>query len=165
MRSPERHVPEQPKYLKLHGTETSVFWSAYSGHMISTVSLLRTHRDEILLAWEHQVAALPPGLIFGPLELGPSLLALTPHSVIGAGYHRADKSIVFEEAVMRGEVDAARERLRERGVAYVMTCADFPAYPNPDSFYNALLSDTAGAWLERVPLPDDNVLRIWRVRG
>jgi len=111
------------------------------------------------------VATLPPGLIFGPLELGPSLLALTPHSVIGAGYHRADKSIVFEEAVMRGEVDAARERLRERGVAYVMTCADFPAYPNLDSFYNALLSDTAGAWLERVPLPDDNVLRIWRVRG
>jgi hypothetical protein len=44
-----------------------------------------------------------------------------------------------------------------------MTCVDFPAYPNPDSFYNVLLSDTAGAWLERVPLPDDNVLRIWRV--
>jgi hypothetical protein len=111
------------------------------------------------------IAALPPGLIFGPLELGPSLLAFTPHSVVGAGYHRADKSIVYEEAVMRGEVDTARERLVKRGITYVMTCADFPAYPNPDSFYNALLSDTAGAWLERVPLPDDNVLRIWRVRG
>jgi hypothetical protein len=109
------------------------------------------------------VAALAPGLVFGPLELGPSLLAFTPHSVAGAAYHRADKSIVFEESVMRGSVDAARERLRERGVTYVMTCVDFPAYPNPDSFYNVLLSDTAGAWLERVPLPDDNVLRIWRV--
>jgi len=103
-------------------------------------------------------------LIFGPLELGPSLLAFTRHSVIGAGYHRADKAIVFEEAVMRGPTGAARARLAERGVGYVMTCADFPAYPNPDSFYNALLSDTAGAWLERVPLPDDNVLRAWRVR-
>jgi hypothetical protein len=111
------------------------------------------------------VAALAPGLVFGPLELGPSLLAFTPHSVTGAAYRRADKSIVFEELVMRGSVEAARARLHERGVAYVMSCADFPAYPNFDSFYNALLSDTAGAWLERVPLADDNVLRVWRVRG
>jgi hypothetical protein len=76
---------------------------------------------------------------------------MTPHSVTGAAYHRDDKSIVFEELVMRGSVEAARERLHERGVAYVMSCADFPAYPNFDS--------------ERVPLPDDNVLRMWRVRG
>jgi hypothetical protein len=126
-----------------------------------TLDVSRCFRPELY----RPVAALPPGLIFGPLELGPSLLAFTRHSVIGAGYHRADKAIVFEEAVMRGPTGAARARFAERGVAYVMTCADFPAYPNPDSFYNALLSDTAGAWLERVPLPDDNVLRIWRVRG
>jgi hypothetical protein len=110
------------------------------------------------------VAALPPGLIFGPLELGPSLLAFTPHSVIGAGYHRADKAILFEEAVVRGPTAVARERLRERDVAYVMTCADFPAYANPDAFYNALLTDAPGAWLEAVPLPDGDVLRVWRVR-
>ena len=110
------------------------------------------------------VAALPPGLIFGALELGPSLLAFTPHSVVGAGYHRADKSILFEEEVMRGTTGAARERIRARGVAYVMTCADFPAYPNPDAFYNALLTDKAGPWLEPVPLPPGNVLRVWRVR-
>jgi hypothetical protein len=110
------------------------------------------------------VAALPPGLIFGPLELGPSLLAFTPHSVIGAGYHRADKAILFEEAVMRGPTAVARERLRERDVAYVMTCADFPAYANPDAFYNALLTDAPGSWLEAVPLPDGDVLRVWRVR-
>ena len=103
-------------------------------------------------------------MIFGPLELGPALLAFTPHSVMGAGYHRVDKSIIFEEEVMRGPASVAHERLRERGATYVMTCADFPAYPNPDSFYNALLSDTAGAWLERVPLADENVLRIWRVK-
>jgi hypothetical protein len=125
-----------------------------------TLDVSRCFRPELY----RPVAALPPGLIFGPLELGPSLLAFTRHSVIGAGYHRADKAIVFEEAVMRGPTGAARARLAERGVGYVMTCADFPAYPNPDSFYNALLSDTAGAWLERVPLPDDNVLRAWRVR-
>jgi hypothetical protein len=110
------------------------------------------------------VAALPPGLIFGPLELGPSLLAFTPHGVIGAGYHRADKSILFEEDVMRGPTGVARERLRERNVAYVMTCMDFPAYPNPDAFYNALLTDAAGPWLEPVPLPDGDILRVWRVR-
>jgi hypothetical protein len=110
------------------------------------------------------VAALPPGLVFGPLELGPSLLAFTPHSVIGAGYHRADKAILFEEDVMRGPTDAARARIRDRGVAYVMTCKDFPAYPNPQAFYNALLTDSAGPWLEAVDLPPGNVLKVWRVR-
>jgi hypothetical protein len=110
------------------------------------------------------VAKLPPGLIFGALELGPSLLAFTPHSVIAAGYHRADQAILFEEAVMRGPADAAPAWLAERDVAYVMTCRDFPAYPDPRAFYNALLNDSAGPWLEAVELPPGNVLKIWRVR-
>jgi hypothetical protein len=110
------------------------------------------------------VAALPPGLIFGALELGPSLLAFTPHSVIAAGYHRADQAILFEEAVMRGPADAAPAWLAEHDVAYVMTCRDFPAYPDPRAFYNALLNDSAGSWLEAVELPPGNVLKIWRAR-
>jgi hypothetical protein len=126
-----------------------------------TADISRCLRPEVY----RPVASLPPGLIFGPLELGPSLLAFTPHSAMGAGYHRADKSIVFEEQVMRGSANAARERLRERGATYVMTCADFPAYPYPNAFYNALLTDAALPWLERVPLPEGNVLRMWRVRG
>jgi hypothetical protein len=126
-----------------------------------TVDVSRCLRPEIY----RPVAAVPPGLIFGPLELGPSLLAFTPHSVVDAGYHRAYKSIIFEEEVMRGPASAARERLIERGVTYVMTCTDFPNYPNPAAFYNALLTDPAPAWLERVPLPEGNVLRMWRVRG
>ena len=125
-----------------------------------TLDVSRCFRPELYRA----AAALPPGLVFGALELGPSLLVFTPHSVIGAGYHRADKSIVFEEEVMRGPENAARARLAERGVAYVMTCTDFPAYPNPDAFYNALLRDTAGPWLERVPMPEGSILRVWRVR-
>jgi hypothetical protein len=111
------------------------------------------------------VAKLPPGLVFGPLELGPSLLAFTPHSVIAAGYHRADQAILFEEAVMRGPADAARAWLAERDVAYIMTCRDFPAYPDPRAFYNALLNDSAGSWLEAVDLPPGNVLKIWRLRN
>jgi hypothetical protein len=134
------------------GAKTAPLW---------TVDVSRCFRPETY----RSVAAMPPGLIFSPLELGPSLLAFTPHRVSGAGYHRADKSIVFEEEVMRGSASVARERLAERGVAYVMTCADFPAYPDPAAFYNTLITDTAPSWLERVPLPDGNVLRMWRVRG
>jgi len=110
------------------------------------------------------VAALPPGLIFGPLDLGPSLLAFTPHSVVAAGYHRADKAILFNEEVLEGPTSVAQARIVEGGVAYVVTCADFPAYPNAASFYNALLTGSAGSWLEPVPLPPGNVLRMWRVR-
>ncbi len=34
------------------------------------------------------LAKLPQGLVIGDVSLGPYLLALTPHSVVGAPYHR-----------------------------------------------------------------------------
>jgi hypothetical protein len=111
------------------------------------------------------IAELPRGLIFAPLELGPSLLAFTPHSVIGAGYHRADQSILLTERLMRGEPDAARKPILERDITYVMTCADFPSYPQAGSLYNALLTGSPVPWLEPVPMPAGEVLKVWRVRG
>jgi hypothetical protein len=44
------------------------------------------------------------------------------------------------------------------------------AFASPDNAMRlaevrAFLTDTALPWLERVPLPDGNVLRMWRVRG
>jgi hypothetical protein len=109
------------------------------------------------------IAQLPPGLVMAPLEVGPSVLAHTGHSVVAAPYHRADRAIRFNEEVMNGTSAAARPRLLERGVDYVITCAEFPTYANPDSFFNALLADNAGAWLEPVAMPEGNILKVWRV--
>lgn len=109
------------------------------------------------------VAMLPPGLVMGPLEVGPSVLAHTSHRVIAAPYHRADRAIRFNEEVMNGTSAAAGPRLIERGVDYVVTCTDFPNYAQAGSFFNALLADSAGPWLEPVAMPEGNILKVWRV--
>jgi hypothetical protein len=108
-------------------------------------------------------AALPTGLVMGALEIGPSVLAHTRHSIVAAGYHRAERAIRFNEEVMNGTSAEARARLTARGVDYVVTCRDFPIYGTKDSFFNALLADSAGDWLEPIPLPADNLLKIWRI--
>jgi hypothetical protein len=109
------------------------------------------------------VAMLPPGLVMGPLELGPSVLAHTSHRAVAAPYHRADRAVRFNEEVMNGTPAAARPRLAERGVDYVMTCTDFPNYAQAGSFFNALLADNAGDWLDPVAMPEGNILKVWRV--
>jgi hypothetical protein len=109
------------------------------------------------------VATLPTGVVMGPLEVGPSVLAHTSHSVIAAPYHRADRAIRFNEEVMNAPSAVARARLVERGVDYVVTCAEFPNYAQKGSFFNALLADSAGPWLEPIAMPEGNILKVWRV--
>jgi hypothetical protein len=109
------------------------------------------------------VATLPTGVVMGPLEVGPSVLAHTSHSVIAAPYHRADRAIRFNEEVMNAPSTVARARLVERGVDYVVTCAEFPTYAQKGSFFNALLADSAGPWLEPIAMPEGNILKVWRV--
>ena len=110
------------------------------------------------------VAMLPAGLVMGALELGPSVLAHTRHSVVAVPYHRAGDAIRFNEETMRGTSADARIRLTVRGVDYVLTCRDFPASAQADAFFNALLADSAGDWLEPLPMPAGNLLKIWRVQ-
>jgi len=111
------------------------------------------------------VAALPPGLVIAPLELGPSLLAHTGHRVVAVPYHRAGAAIRFNEGVMNDAAAEVETSVVARGADYVMTCRDFPHYARADSFFNALTDDTAGPWLEPLPLPPGNVLKIWKVKA
>ena len=110
------------------------------------------------------LATLPPGLVMGALELGPSVLVHTAHSVVAAPYHRADRAIRFNEEVMNGTPAEARASLLAHGVDYVMTCTDYPNYAQQGSFFNALLNDDAGPWLAPVKMPEGNILKVWRVR-
>jgi hypothetical protein len=55
-------------------------------------------------------------------------------------------------------------------VAFMRWASLDDAFASPDNAMRlaevrAFLTDTALPWLERVPLPDGNVLRMWRVRG
>ena len=66
-----------------------------------------------------RLAALPPGLIAADIDLGPYIVALSPHRVVAAPYHRLEKGILANHAILRGTPDQALPQLRALGVSYV----------------------------------------------
>jgi hypothetical protein len=113
------------------------------------------------------LARLPAGLIAADIDFGPFLVALTPHSVLAAPYHRLSTGIVAAHEAFTAPPDAARRILARVGVAYVVTCGPRP----PSGLAGAALSASlwgrlqAGdvpAWLE--PLPQTGPFVAYRVK-
>src|SRR5204863_7776297 len=104
------------------------------------------------------LAKLPAGLVAADIDFGPFLLALTPHSVLAAPYHRLSSGIVASHAVFAASPDEARRTISRLGVAYVVTCGPRP--PNDlsgsalgASLWGRLQAHDVPAWLEPVSPP------------
>jgi hypothetical protein len=118
-----------------------------------------------------QLAALPPGLVAADLELGPYIVALSPHRVVAAPYHRLETAILANRAILRGQPEEAQRRLRALGVDYVVLCAVSGADPlssraatSQDAGLRArLLGDASVDFLREVPLRADSPIRVWQV--
>ncbi len=116
-----------------------------------------------------QLATLPPGLIAADLELGPYIVALSPHRVVAAPYHRLEKAILANRAILQGPQGEARHQLHALGVDYVALCADRVtngARPSPQE-HSALRTRLLGGmpvdFLREMPLRADLPIRVWRV--
>jgi hypothetical protein len=112
---------------------------------------------------------LPPGLIAADIDFGPFLLALTPHSILAAPYHRLSSGILAGHAVFAAPPDAAHRTVRRLGVIYVLTCGPRP--PNNlagpalgASLWGRLQANDIPAWLEPMSAPGQ-ALTIYRVRS
>lgn len=110
---------------------------------------------------------LQPGLIAADVSLGPYLLALTPHSVLAAPYHRLSSGIVTAHRALAEPPDVARTVLDEAKVDYVVICGPRP----PDGLFEPALSrslwtglraGTVPAWLE--PVEAGPAFAVYRVR-
>ncbi len=114
----------------------------------------------------HALAALPAGLVIAAIDLGPAVLAYTPHSVIAAPYHRADSAIRFNQEIIDGPIAMAKEPVEARGVNYVVLCGGFQRKLSPGGLEEGLLAGTAVSWLESIANDKDKAepLRIWRVK-
>jgi hypothetical protein len=113
------------------------------------------------------LAALPSGLVVGNIQVGPFLLALTPHTVLAAPYHRTS-GIATAHAIFAAPPDAAHRMLREREVAYVMVCGSRGPYGLTErertaSLWAQLNRGEVPAWLERVN-PRELPIAAYRVR-
>jgi hypothetical protein len=56
--------------------------------------------------------ALPQGFVIADIDSGPYIVALTQHDALSAPYHRIDKAILAEHAVLAGPATGAEARLR-----------------------------------------------------
>jgi hypothetical protein len=103
------------------------------------------------------LARLPAGLIAADIDFGPFLLALTPHSVLAAPYHRLSVGIVAAHEAFTAPPDAALRLLRREHVTYVLTCGPRPPSGLTGdalsaSLWGRLQAGEVPAWLEPVRL-------------
>jgi hypothetical protein len=100
---------------------------------------------------------LPPGLIAGPIDAGSHILALTPHSVLAAPYHRDNHGNRAALDAFLAPSSEAQGILRANNVRYVVNCSGFGeleawAKRAPDSLAMHIVTNTPPAWLKLLPL-------------
>jgi hypothetical protein len=110
------------------------------------------------------LAHLPRGVVATDIDYGPFLLALTPHSVLAAPYHRLSAGIITVHKIFSSPPDEARALLARHHVTYVMTCA------RPDvgrgeasSLSSQLHQGQVPAWLEPVPVTGPQAFSVYRL--
>ena len=114
--------------------------------------------------------ALPASNLAAPLDITPSLLLSTPHRAIASGYHRNASGIHDVIVVFAGPLSQAHAILARRHIDYVVFCPYTPetfkwAFHGPRGLAAMLNANRAPQWLEAVPIPGLERLRVWRVRN
>jgi hypothetical protein len=133
-------------------------------------SFARPEREACLKTENYApLARLPAGLIAADIDFGPFLLALTPHAILAAPYHRLSGAILAAHTVFASPPEAARDAVKRLGVTYVLTCGPRP--PNDlaeparaASLWGRLQVEDIPAWLERVA-DVDRPFQIYRVKS
>lgn len=116
-----------------------------------------------------QLASLPTGTIFAPIDIGPDLLLTSPHNVIATGHHRGSAGMQAVIAGFLAEPSAARGIIAARGADYVALC---PGLIEPQNYRKAaphglaarLLAGQAPDWLEPLPRSAGSALLLWQVK-
>ena len=110
---------------------------------------------------------LPAGLVFADVDVGPFMLALTPHVVMATPYHRAGDGILLTHNLLAVPPATARALFDQAADAYVLTCG--PRGPvgldetaRSASLWGQLQAGNVPEWLERIPEPGQpfNVYRL-----
>ena len=113
------------------------------------------------------LARLPAGLVATDINYGPYVLALTPHAVVAAPYHRVVGGMLTSEAILRGSPDDAHRAVDADRVSYVAICGRVTStgvVPAAGSLRAALDADRIPAWLEPIPGSREGQFRVFRVR-
>jgi len=113
------------------------------------------------------LAALPPAIVFAPLDVTPELLVSTPHRAVAGGYHRAARAM---EQVMIGFTAPparARAAILASGAEYLAAVPGLPELElyralAPDGLWARLARGERVAWLRPIRLKGRAL--VWQVR-
>jgi hypothetical protein len=127
------------------------------------------NRPCFALASYAPLARLPPGLIVTDVRYGPYVLALTPHSVLAAPYHRLAAAIIANQKALVAPVDQARRLLVAAGATYVAVCGPRPPSASRDadqrgSLWAQLHAGAVPSWLEPALESGSGTFTLYRVR-
>ena len=114
------------------------------------------------------VARQPAGNVLTFVDLGPRIIAVTPHNAVAGPYHRNAAQIVDVMRAWRGDAANAHATVRRYRIDYVLICpnlSESTIYRSeaPNGFYAQLLRGDVPGWLAPVPLPAGSPYRMWRV--
>jgi hypothetical protein len=103
------------------------------------------------------------------IDYGPYVLALTPHSVMSAPYHRLVAPIVAAHQIFALPPQAALNVATEAGADYLVTCGrhalgGIGAAERAASLWGRLATGEVPDWLEPVEATRDSPLTIYRVK-
>ncbi|KQM64270.1 hypothetical protein ASE75_09780 [Sphingomonas sp. Leaf17] len=99
-----------------------------------------------------QLAALPPGVVMAPIDLGPYLVAATPHSLVAAPYHRNDAGNLAMYHFYAAPPALASDIARQWRVTYVVACPDQRGVDRAGTTAHALMvAGTLPGWHALTP--------------
>ena len=103
------------------------------------------------------LAAISPGLIMAPIDLGAYLLAFTPHAAVAAPYHRNNAGNRTSLDIFLASPDRAEMLFAASGARYLVVCngmSDMRAVPDQASegLAMTLAEGRVPPWLRAIPL-------------
>jgi len=116
------------------------------------------------------LATLPGALVAGDIELGPFIVAWSPHRVVAAPYHRLNSEILANDALLASRPEEALRDIEQLGVSYIALCQDVSAGRRrvlertaPQSLRARLLRNEPVEYLHELTAGPSTPVRVWRV--
>ena len=113
------------------------------------------------------LSVLPEGTLLAPFDMGPTILAQTPHNVLASSHHRNERAMHDHIQIFRSAPDAAYRLMKKRGINYLTVCAQeaelgFYAKKDPGSLWAQVKKGNVPDWLAPLPAMGEGI-KVWRV--
>lgn len=111
----------------------------------------------------------PATLIFAPIDIGPTILARTPHSVIATGHHRNHAAMNQIITVFLSDPAISAPIVKASGAQWLTLCTQLPESKNlaraaPGGLAARLAQNQRVSWLEYDGKLSSGPFRVYRVK-